>query len=84
MSEVPGYPYTNDKKDPISYIRSQEQMAREAEIKIQTVKMLQDEIKQCYRREGTNHYQACRELTVKYREMIKDPYFNWMKPAPSE
>ena len=30
-----------------------------------------DQIKLCYRKEGTNHYQNCRELTQKYRTMIK-------------
>jgi len=29
------------------------------------------QIKQCYRREGTNHYQNCRELTTKYRAFVK-------------
>mmetsp|Transcript_32804 Transcript_32804/g.74051 ORF Transcript_32804/g.74051 Transcript_32804/m.74051 type:complete len:88 (+) Transcript_32804:64-327(+) len=83
-SDKPAYAYTEDKKNPIGFLRSEEQMAREWEVKTQTVKALQDEIKQCFRREGTNHYQNCRELTLLYRTMIKDPYFNSYKPPPSE
>ena len=40
-------------------------------MKVATVRLLQEEIKFCYRHEGTNHYQNCRELTHKYRQMIK-------------
>jgi hypothetical protein len=101
MSDPPGYVYTNDKSNPITYLRSQEQMvreiyafvgcmssshrscqqprfvviiyaqAREYEVKVATVRLLQEEIKFCYRNEGTNHYQNCRDLTQKYRQMIK-------------
>ena len=101
--EAKGYHYTNDRSNPISYIRSQEQMvcesfaatilldltaytlsllsigmefssipqAREQEVKVATVRLLQDQIKECYRREGANHYQNCRDLTQKYRAMVK-------------
>jgi len=81
---TPSYPYQPDKADPIGYLRSQEQMAREHEVKVQSLKLLQDEIKLCYRREGTNHYQNCRELAEKYRSIVKDPTFNWFRPSSSE
>mmetsp|Transcript_69946 Transcript_69946/g.195644 ORF Transcript_69946/g.195644 Transcript_69946/m.195644 type:complete len:94 (+) Transcript_69946:67-348(+) len=79
-----GFPYQASKEDPVKFLQSQEQMARELEIKVQTVKLMQEEIKFCYRKNGVNHYQACKEVTSKYMAYIRDPYFNWIKPAPSD
>ena len=45
--------------------------ARELEIKVQTVKLMQEEIKFCYRKNGVNHYQACKEVTSKYMAYIR-------------
>ena len=49
-----------------------EQLVRNEEIKV-----LRHKLKWCYRREGVNHLQNCRHLSMQYLELMKE---GWFKP----
>ena len=40
---------------------------------IEYMKMLKDEVRNCYRREGVNHYENCRDLVHEYYARTKAP-----------
>lgn len=47
--------------DPVGYLQSVEQRARERQIAYETVKLLRRDVIACYRKEGVNHYENCRK-----------------------
>jgi len=62
-----------------------EQRARERQIAIETVKILRQRVAECYRREGVNHYENCKEPVQDYYNIIiKKDYGqlhpNWANP----
>jgi hypothetical protein len=36
------------------------------------VRIVAENLKKCHRIEGVNHYEKCRDIAEKYREMLKD------------
>lgn len=37
---------------------------------IETVRLLRQDVIECYRKEGVNHYENCREVATKYYNVI--------------
>ncbi|EEC48201.1 predicted protein [Phaeodactylum tricornutum CCAP 1055/1] len=48
-------------KDPVAYLLATEQRARERQVAYETVKLLRQRVIHCYRKEGVNHYENCRQ-----------------------
>ena len=46
---------------------------------IEYMKMLKEEVRHCYRREGVNHYETCSDLVGEYVARTKDPQFRLPK-----
>ena len=57
---------SNPFKDPVSFIRQREYETRENMIAIERAKLIMERLRECYREEGVNHYENCRELVQKY------------------
>ena len=57
-------------KDPVKLLLSIEQRARERQVAYETVKILRTKVIECYRREGVNHYDNCKEPVAAYYNVI--------------
>ena len=66
--------------DPVGYLRSNEQRARERMVAIQTVKLLRKRVIECYRKEGVNHYENCRDVAQDYLDVIKKKDIGQLQP----
>ena len=49
---------------------SNEQRARERQVAYETVRLLREDVIECYRREGVNHYENCREVGEKLYNVV--------------
>lgn len=87
------YPYVapeDARNNRTEFILSKAQVAREQMIKVQLARLLQEDIKQCRRREGSNHYHNCKKYTERYMQFLKSPTFMYRAPhdypafAPAE
>ncbi|KAL9178581.1 hypothetical protein ACHAXT_001919 [Thalassiosira profunda] len=57
-------------KDPVKYLQSIEQRARERQVAYETVKLLRRDVIECYRKEGVNHYENCKEPVERYARLV--------------
>jgi hypothetical protein len=62
-----------------------EQRARERQVAYETVRLLREDVIECYRREGVNHYENCQDVAAKYHSVVikKDMgqvHPNWANP----
>lgn len=48
--------------DPIAVIEAYEQGVRETWVALGGTRLLREQIRQCYRKEGVNHMKNCKEL----------------------
>jgi hypothetical protein len=69
----------------VAYLHAAEQRGRERQVAYETVKLLRQQVITCYRREGVNHYEKCRDVAARYYETItkKDVgqlHPDWSKP----
>lgn len=60
------------KKDPVAFFEQREHRVREKYVKMGEAKLLREQLKQCYYREGVNHLQNCKEIAKAYMESIKN------------
>ncbi|KAK9811632.1 hypothetical protein WJX72_007305 [[Myrmecia] bisecta] len=58
--------------DPLALLEYREYTAWDKMVKVEKAKIIRDNLRQCYLKEGVNHYQNCRELALKYIESIKN------------
>ncbi|KAJ1452793.1 hypothetical protein M885DRAFT_619551 [Pelagophyceae sp. CCMP2097] len=65
------YPYCDDPTDRVAYRNSLEQKMREMVIAVEITKILRERVELCYKREGVNHYEHCREYTQAYWKVIR-------------
>mmetsp|Transcript_8715 Transcript_8715/g.12389 ORF Transcript_8715/g.12389 Transcript_8715/m.12389 type:complete len:109 (-) Transcript_8715:119-445(-) len=74
--QMPAYPHeergqpVGRAKDPVKYLQSVEQRARERQIAYETVRILRKDVIECYRKEGVNHYDNCKEVNKRYYDVI--------------
>jgi hypothetical protein len=59
--------------DPVLYYQTQDKWIKEYWVHVEYMKMLKDEVRECYRREGVNHYENCRDLVQEYYKRTKAP-----------
>jgi|TARA_B110000208_G_scaffold16747_1_gene19942 hypothetical protein len=71
---------TLDKSDPPTYWRKREALTREKWVEVAAAKLLSEELSDCYRREGVNHIQNCRDLAEQYMAAVSKPGFGIKKP----
>ncbi|KAL7428559.1 hypothetical protein ACHAXM_001319 [Skeletonema potamos] len=57
-------------KNPVKYLQSIEQRARERQVAYETVRLLRRDVIECYRKEGVNHYENCKEPVEKYAKVV--------------
>lgn len=69
---VPHVKYLNRAKDPAGWIEAREQLAREYYVALGNVKLVRDQLGQCYREHGVNHFQNCKEIREEYGRLIRD------------
>ncbi|WVF68668.1 hypothetical protein IAT40_003439 [Kwoniella sp. CBS 6097] len=53
-------------------IKDRDEHVRESWIKAMEARIVRDELQKCYRGEGVNHLQNCKELAEKYATMIRE------------
>merc|ERR1719384_1175141 len=78
VSEANLKPYPHEERgkergraaDPVKFIQAAEQRARERQIAIETVRLLRQDVIDCYRREGVNHFENCKEVNETYYKVI--------------
>jgi len=58
-------------KDPVKFLQAAEQRARERQVAVETIKIMRRDVIECYRREGVNHFENCREVATKYYNVIR-------------
>jgi NADH-ubiquinone oxidoreductase subunit 10 len=76
-------------KDPVAYLHDVEQRARERQVAYETVKLLRQRVIACYRKEGMDHYEHCRDVGQAYYDVIikKDLgqlHPKWTDPAKND
>jgi hypothetical protein len=76
-------------QDPVKFLQAAEQRAREYQVAVETIRILRRDVIECYRREGVNHYENCREVAARYYHQIKKKDIgvlqpNWEDPSMAE
>ncbi|RHY65850.1 hypothetical protein DYB38_007384 [Aphanomyces astaci] len=67
-------------EDLAKLVKAKREFAQEKVISHQRVKLLREEIAECYLKNGVNHYVACKALREQYSVLVKDPWLA-MKPV---
>ena len=57
--------------DPVAFIQQREHETRERMIDIEKAKLIREQLRECYRNEGVNHFENCKELVEKYTEAFE-------------
>ncbi|KAJ1562017.1 hypothetical protein HK405_000756, partial [Cladochytrium tenue] len=57
--------------DRAAVLQAKQKFFYEQEVRTQEIIVLRDKLRWCYRREGVNHYQNCRHLSLQYLELLK-------------
>lgn len=67
-------------KDPVKYLLATEQRARERQVAYETVRLLREDVIECYRKEGVNHYENCREVAEKFYNLVQKKDMGQLHP----
>ncbi|ETW08396.1 hypothetical protein H310_00986 [Aphanomyces invadans] len=70
-------------EDLAKLVKAKRELAQEKVISHQKVKLLREEIAECYMKNGVNHFVACKALREQYSALVKDPWLS-MKPIRFE
>jgi len=88
VSDVKLTPYPHEErgvqygraKDPVKFLQAAEQRAREHQVAIETIKILRRDVIECYRREGVNHFENCRDVAARYYHQIQKKDMGVLQP----
>ena len=72
---------TGEPKDPYEATMEVDTQVREYLIAVEEVKIMQEQLKNCYERTGPNHFEDCKELRETLWTKINTP--NYGAPGPS-
>ncbi|MCJ1444155.1 MAG: hypothetical protein MMC23_004656 [Stictis urceolatum] len=61
-----------DYDDTAALKAAQDSIIKEQWVKSMMARLVRDEMGKCYRREGVNHMQNCKQLRERYLELLKD------------
>ena len=64
----------------MKYLLATEQRARERQVAYETVRLLREDVIECYRKEGVNHYETCRDVAEKYYYLVKKKDLGQLHP----
>ncbi|KAH9029841.1 hypothetical protein EDB85DRAFT_2116311 [Lactarius pseudohatsudake] len=53
-------------------IAARDAHVRESWVRAMEARIVRDQLQSCYRVEGVNHYESCRELSEKYTTLLKE------------
>jgi hypothetical protein len=67
-------------KDPVAFLQSVEQRARERQVAYETVKLLRQRVIHCYRKEGVNHYEKCKKEAQDLYNVISQKDLGQLQP----
>lgn len=81
--EEPGVEYGRV-KDPVKYLQSLEQRARERQVAIETVRLVRQKVINCYRKEGVNHFDNCKKEKQDYYDLIIQKDYGQLQPEKKE
>eukprot|EP00239_Pterosperma_sp_CCMP1384_P001177 CAMPEP_0197846856 /NCGR_PEP_ID=MMETSP1438-20131217/4647_1 /TAXON_ID=1461541 /ORGANISM="Pterosperma sp., Strain CCMP1384" /LENGTH=96 /DNA_ID=CAMNT_0043458631 /DNA_START=60 /DNA_END=350 /DNA_ORIENTATION=+ len=57
--------------DPAEFLFEKEHKTVERLVAVGTAQVWRDQVRECYRTEGVNHYENCKEVVVNYLNAIK-------------
>lgn len=66
--------------DYTDIIKSRDEYYKEQLVRMQEINIVRDKLKWCYRREGVNHFQNCRHLSMQYMDLLKQFKGGWIQP----
>ncbi|KAJ3024655.1 UNVERIFIED_CONTAM: hypothetical protein HDU68_007914 [Siphonaria sp. JEL0065] len=69
-----------DKMDHLSFVKVRADYFKEQLVRTEEINFVREKMKWCYRREGVNHLQNCRHLTMQYLELIRASKLEWIQP----
>lgn len=76
FSEEPTNFNPDDKyADPVALMRKRDAVMREKLVEVERAKLLKEKLRQCYIKEGVNHFQRCKEWADLYLDSIKNVGF---------
>lgn len=78
-----GDPIVNSLRGP-DRIEARQQIVRERLVAAAELKLLQDELKWCYHKEGVNHYENCKGIADQVLKKLKSPYWGSEKAPARE
>ncbi len=67
-------------KDPVKFLLATEQRARERQVAYETVRLLREDVIECYRKSGINHYTDCKEVNQKYFDLVTQKDMGQLHP----
>ena len=67
-------------KDPVKFLLATEQRARERQVAYETVRLLREDVIECYRKSGINHYTDCKEINQKYYDLVTQKDMGQLHP----
>ena len=60
-----------DRRDPVAFTAAREKWVLDRLVELETVKILRENMQQCYRREEVNSRQNCKKEVLDYMEAFK-------------
>ena len=65
-------------------IEARQQLVRERLVAAAELKILQEELRWCYHKEGVNHYENCKGIADQVLAKLKAPYWGAAKAPPRD
>ncbi|KAJ3056999.1 hypothetical protein BCR33DRAFT_700119 [Rhizoclosmatium globosum] len=80
ISPLPVIDQDLDKMDHMAFIKTRSNFVKEQLVRTEEINYVREKMKWCYRREGVNHLQNCRHLTMQYLELVRAAKLEWIQP----
>ena len=80
MNEYGKYGVQGDAATVLERRKRLEQLTREYQIAVETQLIVADRLAECARREGVNKWVNCRDLMLRYNDLINDRLHGMIKP----
>lgn len=84
MSEEDQQPSFLCRDSPVEFHIRREMLAREYQIGIERHKLAKERLAHCFRTEGVNQFQNCKELREKYLDLTTDRYHGMIFPPGTD
>lgn len=64
----------------MKFLQGIEQRARERQIAVETVRLARQDVIHCFRKEGVNHFDNCKEVKEAYYKLITKHDYGQVQP----